>query len=32
MQLEINIDSDDLTLNSTTKEDYNLTVTGENVT
>ena len=32
MHIEINIDTDDLTLNSNTKEDYNLTVAGKTVT
>ena len=31
MHIEINIASDDLTLNSITMEDYNLTVTGQDV-
>ena len=32
MHIEMNIDTDDLTMNSNTKEDYNLTVAGETVT
>ena len=31
MLIKINIASDDLTLNSITMEDYNLTVTGQDV-